>query len=70
MRALKLITLDVTNTILRVKNGVPGAYKEVGKSFGILNKTAVETIDICFKQSFKEMWELSPNFGYGKISVS
>lgn len=68
----RLVTLDVTNTIVKVRGGVGGMYKHVGNKM-MLQKVAeasTELINSSFKTSFKQNWSAHPNFGFGLISVS
>ena len=72
MNAIKLVTLDVTNTILKVKGGVGGVYKQVAATLGLnsLSHVPADQITSNFKSSFKRHWLKRPNFGYGQMTVS
>ena len=70
LSAVRLISLDVTNTILRVRGGVGGMYKSVASQYGLLNETSEENINKEFRHTFHKLWTSYPNFGYGMIKVS
>lgn len=68
--AVRLISLDVTNTIIRVRGGVGGVYKTIANDFSLLHDTSADEISTQFREIFHEQWKKQPNFGYGSISVS
>jgi len=75
MRNVGLITIDVTNTILKVKNGVGGTYKEIarrcqaeGMQLTTIGEVSASTIDAHFMKAFKHSWKAFPNFGYGHMT--
>jgi len=62
MRSLKLITLDSTGTLIRVKGSVGKIYSQAASEFGI--EAEADLIDEGFILAFKNMSEHWPNFGY------
>ena len=71
MGPVRLVTLDVTNTLLKVKGGVGGMYTYIADQLNIdsLSQVPVDKINSSFKESFKQHWGATPNFGYGEMTV-
>ena len=61
MRPLKLVTFDVTNTILKFRREVHKVYAEVATAFGI--GVEIEKIKESFPQVYKSLDQEYPNFG-------
>lgn len=72
MAAVKLLTIDATNTVIKIRGGVGGMYKHVAHKLRMeaLSTTPAALIDSSFKNSFRLHWSKAPNFGYGKMTVS
>lgn len=70
LSAVRLISLDVTNTILKVRGEVGGIYKSVAAQYGLLNSTSAQNINQKFRENFHQNWRSYPNFGYGEMCVS
>ncbi|KAJ8738066.1 hypothetical protein PYW08_000661 [Mythimna loreyi] len=62
---IKLITFDVTNTLLKFKVPAWQYYVMVAQDHGF--KGTPEDVKTKFKVSFKHMWEEHPNFGKKSI---
>lgn len=61
MQPVKLVTLDVTNTVIRVVGGVGYQYANVAKGHGVnLNP---DDVNRAFRQKWKEHNKLFPIFG-------
>ncbi|KAF9410279.1 hypothetical protein HW555_010586 [Spodoptera exigua] len=61
LRAIKLVTFDVTNTLLQFKVPAWQYYAKVAKDYGFNGPD--DQIKTRFKKSFNHMWEKHPNFG-------
>ena len=61
MTSLKLITFDVTGTLLKFRKPPVQQYVDFGRKYGVT--VDEERIKLAFKQQWKEMNEKSPNFG-------
>lgn len=62
---IKLVTFDVTNTLLKFKVPAWQYYAMVAQDHGF--KGTEEEVKTKFKTSFKQMWEQHPNFGKKSI---
>lgn len=61
MQPVKLVTLDVTNTVIRVVGGVGFQYANVAKVHGV--KLNPDNVNRAFRQKWKEHNKLYPIFG-------
>eukprot|EP00117_Sycon_ciliatum_P011850 scpid79097/ scgid13149/ Haloacid dehalogenase-like hydrolase domain-containing protein 3 len=61
-RGVRVITLDATNTILRVKGSVGERYANAGHQHGIEGVDA-SNLDKGFGLAWKSTWQEYPNFG-------
>jgi len=60
-KVCKLVTFDVTNTILKFKHSSGYQYGRVARKYGL--NVDEEKLSSCFKQQFKLKLEECPNFG-------
>ena len=58
---LRLVTLDITNTILRVVRSPGYQYMTVAEVYGI--KTSEDEMNVVFKEKYKQYCKKYPNFG-------
>ncbi|KAF6027712.1 hypothetical protein EB796_013975 [Bugula neritina] len=70
--ATKLVLLDVTNTIIKVKGGVGRVYRQLANDMQLnyFKLADTEIINSRFKMAFSNHWSQYPNFGFGKMPVS
>lgn len=61
MSSVRLVTFDVTNTIIRVLGSVGQNYTKVAAMYG--KSVDPSRLDACFKQAYKHQMEQYPNFG-------
>lgn len=61
MSPIRLITFDVTNTIIRVLGSVGQSYAKVAAIYG--KNVDPDSLDKTFRTSFKQNMKLYPNFG-------
>lgn len=59
--SLRVITFDVTNTMLRVAGSVGQQYAKIGKLYNV--ERSVESLDSAFKKTWSEYNSKLPNFG-------
>ncbi|XP_071534916.1 rhythmically expressed gene 2 protein isoform X1 [Panulirus ornatus] len=62
---LRLITFDVTNTILRFRQPPAEQYAAIGQLYGL--KPDPQRLQYAFRLSFKKLEEEAPNFGAESI---
>jgi len=61
MSPLRLVTLDVTNTLIKVLGGVGSNYAKVASIYGV--KAEPEQLDATFRIVYKQYTTQYPNFG-------
>lgn len=64
MSSLKLVTFDVTNTIIKVSGSVGLHYANVGKLYGV--EADEQQLNKAFKLKWKEQTDQYPNYGVAK----
>ncbi|XP_044753846.1 rhythmically expressed gene 2 protein-like [Coccinella septempunctata] len=58
----RLITFDVTNTLLKFTANIGKTYGDIGRKYGV--KCDTNELTDSFKHQFKKMSEENPHFGY------
>ena len=61
MKTVKIITIDVTNTIFRFKINPPTIYAQVAKEHGLI--CCENQLKKSFLKAFSQMSQSHPNFG-------
>ena len=61
MSCIRLVTFDVTNTMIRVLGGVGQNYANVAAQYG--RRVDPAKIDVVFRKRFKQQMSQYPNFG-------
>ncbi|XP_070532109.1 haloacid dehalogenase-like hydrolase domain-containing protein 3 [Ptychodera flava] len=59
---IKLLTVDVTNTLIRIRISVGHQYTRVASQFGF-QYYQEELLTNSFKEQYKKLWDAHPNFG-------
>ncbi|TMW49559.1 hypothetical protein DOY81_005347 [Sarcophaga bullata] len=62
LQRFRLVTFDITDTLLRFRRAPAVQYAKTAAKLGVQNIDQ-SRLEICFKQEFKHMATLHPNFG-------